>query len=578
MRLALVLALSLSSPAAAQTFHVAPYVQDVTTDRAWIVWETNEGDESAVDFGASAAALDRTATGTMIESEGGHRIHEVELTGLSAATQVHYRVRTGALASDTFHFTTAPRSEDEVSFRMIAMSDMQIDRASPDVYRSVIHDGILDWLAGEGGSVDTLAFVILPGDLVDDGNVFESWADELFDPAADLMRHVAFYPVLGNHEENAVHYYRYFHLPDNGSTRNRDQWWAMSWSNVRVIGMDSNLLFLAGDQEAFLDRELRDACTDETVDFVFVQMHHAHRSELWPVGEAPFATHVVERMNRFSEECGKPSAHFHGHTHGYARGASRDHAHVWINVASAGGNLDYWGEYTQRDVDEIEVSQDEYGFVVVDVTAGDDPSFRIRRISRGNEAIARDNEVRDELTVRRYAEPPNAPAALSPRGVVARACTLLEAGPYEDPDDEAHAATHWQVSRSCDDFDPPVLDVLRTRTNWYDGADLAQDDDLSDEPFAELDVDTYFCWRARYRDAGLSWSAWSEPVAFRIEDGGAESCVDERPLEPPDAGRADPDAGVTEEDSGCGCRAGVDRTPAWPLLAFALLYTLRRGR
>ena len=41
-----------------------------------------------------------------------------------------------------------------------------------------------------------------------------------------------------------------------------------------------------------------------------------------------------------------------------------------LNVATAGGNIDYWGEYAQRDHAEFSVSQDEWGFVLVEVTAG----------------------------------------------------------------------------------------------------------------------------------------------------------------------------------------------------------------
>ena len=71
-------------------------------------------------------------------------------------------------------------------------------------------------------------------------------------------------------------------------------------------------------------------------------------------------------MENFTEECGKPSIHFFGHTHGYSRGQSHDHNHLWVNVATAGGAIDYWGEWPQADYDEFTVTQDEWGFVVVD--------------------------------------------------------------------------------------------------------------------------------------------------------------------------------------------------------------------
>jgi len=75
-------------------------------------------------------------------------------------------------------------------------------------------------------------------------------------------------------------------------------------------------------------------------------------------------------MQAFSEVCVKPTIHFFGHTHAYSRGQSRDHDHLWVNVAASGGNIDYWGELSNADSDELIVSQDEYGFVMVEVTAG----------------------------------------------------------------------------------------------------------------------------------------------------------------------------------------------------------------
>ncbi|MCB9596319.1 MAG: fibronectin type III domain-containing protein, partial [Sandaracinaceae bacterium] len=172
----LVVLLALATPASAQELHVGPYVQDVTTSSAWILWETTGGEESVVEWGATDA-LGQSATGGSIPSEGTNRVHEVELTGLLPATRYHYRVRTGAAVSEPFHFTTAPARVDEVTFRLAAMSDMQIDRANPEVYGQVIREGILALLAAEGHALpdDGLGFVLVPGDLVDDGDEYDQW-------------------------------------------------------------------------------------------------------------------------------------------------------------------------------------------------------------------------------------------------------------------------------------------------------------------------------------------------------------------------------------------------------------------
>ena len=532
-----------------------PYLQDVTATSAWVLWETTLGEESVVSFGTTMALGER-AVGTSLASVGAARIHEVQLVDLMPGTRYFYRAETGGVMSAIAQFTTTPIRSADASFRIVAMSDMQIDRANPDVYRQVVHDGIIDFATTLSPDLDTaIAFVLVPGDLVDDGEVYESWASEFFAPGAALMANVPFYPVLGNHENNSENYYRYFHLPANGSVEHPDQWWTMDYANVRVIGLDSNLFLLVGEQARFFEAAVSEACTDDTIDFVFVSLHHAHRSELWRTGETPLTTKVVERMNRFSIECGKPSVHFYGHTHAYSRGESRDASHLWVNVASAGGNIDYWGEYDdQRDVPEVSISQDEWGFVLVDVTPGAAPSFRVRRYSRGNEMRARDNELRDDISVRRFNEPPTTPSPIMPRGRVRSECNTLAAGPFSDADGDLFGAAHWQISERCDDFTELAAESYRGHENQYDGVDTQAGDDLTDEPITGLVDGRFYCWRVRYRDRALAWSAWSTPVAFLVEPAGvgvAENCTNPAPLEMP---LMDLGPSAAAPDSGCGCR------------------------
>ena len=135
-------------------------------------------------------------------------------------------------------------------------------------------------------------------------------------------------------------------------------------------GLNSNGPYDGPEQFAWLDGVLEATCALEDIDFVFAQLHHPHKSELWTPGESDFTGQVVAQLEDFTEQCGKPSVHFFGHTHGYSRGQSLDHKHLWINVATAGGAIDYWGEWPQFDYDEFEITTDDWGFVTVDVEAG----------------------------------------------------------------------------------------------------------------------------------------------------------------------------------------------------------------
>lgn len=127
-----------------------------------------------------------------------------------------------------------------------------------------------------------------------------------------------------------------------------------------MIGLNSNDGYAdSKDQFAWLEQVLKQTESNEDIDFVFAQLYHPHKSELWIPGERPSAGKVVELLEKFTTKIGKPSLHFLGHTHGYSIGQSKDHKHLWVNVATAGEAIDNWGEFEGRDYDEFTVTQDE---------------------------------------------------------------------------------------------------------------------------------------------------------------------------------------------------------------------------
>ena len=136
----------------------------------------------------------------------------------------------------------------------------------------------------------------------------------------------------------------YFNLPLNGTTSNPEEWWFKDISNVRLIGINSNSSSAdLAIQLTLLQSVLDDAGTDNTIDFVFVQLHNPFKSELWTPGELDFTGEIIALLEQFSTLYNKPSIHFFVHTHAYSRGQSRDHNHLLVNVATAGGAIDNWG-------------------------------------------------------------------------------------------------------------------------------------------------------------------------------------------------------------------------------------------
>lgn len=348
------------------------------------------------------------------------------------------------------------------------------------------------------------------------GTNYSQWEEHFFDPAHGLFNHVPVYPVPGNHEQNSTYYFQYFKVPENGTAGFEEHWWHKDYGNVRIIGLDSNSPFDNQDQLDWLDVVLDMTCDSDSIDFVFAQLHHPHKSELWTPGESDYTGDIIERLERFSTDCDKPSIHFFGHTHAYSRGNSRDHKHLWINAATAGGAIDNWGEFPNFDYDEFSVSQDEYGFVSVEITDDTDPKLVVKRISRGDQDGVLDNQITDSVTIRLTPSFVNVPVPAFPiEEEVSPECVELDANEFSSPNTTAlHGQSHWQVSTSQNDFSVLVAESWKNFENWYFEEDTQVSDDLTDEKILGLAENSTYWWRVRYRDRELNWSDWSTPVTF----------------------------------------------------------------
>ena len=496
---------------------VEPYLQNATPTSMTILWETDSDSQSIVEWGMYVFLTESTS-GSSFSNYGNSKIHTVEITDLLPNTRYYYRVVVGNYESysDLHDFITPPDPSSEASFRIIAMSDMQRDNSNPNKFNEVIHDGVIDYISDEYSDdiAAELAMVLVTGDLVVTGSSYYQWADHFFEPSEDLFSHVPLYPVFGNHEQNTDYFIKYFHLPDNGTPGYEEHWYYTDYSNLRVIGLDSNGGYQVQAQLDWLEAVLQDACSNDYIDFVFAQLHHPYKSELWTPGESNYTGDVIQRMESFSDECGKPSIHFFGHTHGYSRGQSLDHNHLWVNVATAGGAIDYWGEWPQADYDEFTVTQDEWGFVVVDLEAGEEPQFVLKRISRGNADTYRDNEVRDEVVIRFNNTPPNQPVGLFPSGQVDPDLLILSADDFVDADADVPMAAQWAVYQDCDLSLSPIINKFVNMENWYFNENTQESVELTQVSISGLSGNSAYCWKVRYRDTSLGWSDWSEPLSF----------------------------------------------------------------
>jgi hypothetical protein len=506
-----------------QNIVIEPYLQDVGQEEISIMWEADNIGQGKILWGIDAFSLINESIGVSIIGSGASRIHTATLLNLNAGIKYYYKVEmANGVQSKLYTFKTLELPGNEQSTQFVAMSDMQRDGSKPDKFREIVEEGIVPIVYSEiGDSLYDLEAILIPGDLVVTGGNYSQWRDHFFSKADSITPNVPIYPVPGNHEYSGgglPNFKKYFSLPQNGLGVLQDECWYKDISNVRIIGLNSNSG--SSDQNIQLDwlgTTLDSACSNEHIDFVFAELHHPFKSELWTPGENGFTGKVIDSLESFTEQCGKASIHFFGHTHAYSRGQSRDHKHLWMNVATAGGAIDNWGEFPNADYPEFVKSQDEYGFVLIDVLAGDDPMFTIKRYSRGDQDMIIDNVLRDSLTILNNDIAPQTPQNIFPLGdTLLPYCVVLKASTFYGIDD-IHQGSHWQVA-SGQDFDTSIIaEKWAQNENFYNEVNLQENDDLTDELFTNFNQSDTIFWRVRYRNQNLEWSDWSSPSTFFLD-------------------------------------------------------------
>ncbi|UCF10048.1 MAG: metallophosphoesterase [Candidatus Bipolaricaulota bacterium] len=174
----------------------------------------------------------------------------VVLEGLLPATDYVYRVVAhGTDGSDVVSplgsFSTAPAPGEPVRFAVLADTQWQwegINRLE---------------LVGDAIAADTTPFdlILHAGDLVESPS--SSYWDHWFSAFDEMLLRAPFLPVLGNHERNHRAYYNAFQFPP-GEGKAREQWWALHWGDVLIVGLDSTVT--GADQylkqQAWLKRHL----------------------------------------------------------------------------------------------------------------------------------------------------------------------------------------------------------------------------------------------------------------------------------------------------------------------------------
>jgi predicted phosphodiesterase len=222
--------------AVGSSFVHGPYSGAPSADSVTISWEPETPGAGRIEYGLRPAY---EASGTLPEvvavpapGEDADDTCHVTLSGLEPDTDYVYRVvledGEEEASSDVGFFFTAPGPGEPVSFVVLADTQWQSEGTNR-----------LE-LVGDAIASDPMPFdfILHAGDVIESPSSY--YWDHWFDSFDDMLLRAPFIPVLGNHEKNHRSYYETFSLPP-GEGKNDEQWWALHWGDVVIVGLDTNV-------------------------------------------------------------------------------------------------------------------------------------------------------------------------------------------------------------------------------------------------------------------------------------------------------------------------------------------------
>ena len=302
------------------TFIVQPYLQNVTQNSITVMWETDEGSDSRVDyglddsyslvaFGTSKKTLQEFWEDLLFNNAADFDfktcIHKVRLTGLAPETVYHYKATTGATSSEDSTFRTAPY--DTTPFKFAVWGDSQ---RGPEPFETM-----LSMMVDEG--VD---FAIGVGDMVQWGDYYPYVHEYHIGPLSRTFQR-PWFVVYGNHDwasdlscrpvppprENTL-------IHDFLSLPNEPDNYSFNYGNSHFICIhvydERGPYWDAG----WLEADLRSpAAQNATFKFVFV--HYPPYAIIWYDGDSWLREDGVPLFERYGVDIV-----FSGHVHDYERG------------------------------------------------------------------------------------------------------------------------------------------------------------------------------------------------------------------------------------------------------------------
>ncbi|GMV95597.1 MAG: hypothetical protein AMXMBFR82_53750 [Candidatus Hydrogenedentota bacterium] len=315
----------------ADSFYIAPHIQNVSQDGVTVLWQTEEDGPAVVEYGPEGN-FDQQAT-----NSNEAKIRKVRITGLQPETAYSYRVRAGEkVYTNTFKTAPAKNPNREVTF--VAFGDTR--RWDTMVEETQMWDHVLQW---------NPEFFIINGDLVGRGHEYEQWPEH-FSRFSRLNGEYMVATARGNHEGSMISdvendWFGMYHEVPGG----KEPYAFMDWGNTHVVllSWEQTMLNHVQDTARWLDEHL------STVDspHVFVTQHFPiyctgyegpENNRKQPGDDMLYLRRIFDKHN--------VDAHLSGHTHIYERHFplrenernDREGVLYVVNGGDIGGNYPDW--------------------------------------------------------------------------------------------------------------------------------------------------------------------------------------------------------------------------------------------
>ncbi|MEK7315408.1 MAG: phytase [Candidatus Eisenbacteria bacterium] len=196
-----------------------PWISLVTQTSALIAWQTGITATGTVQYGTTASF------GNQAAHAGAALNHSVTLNGLLPGTVYYYRILSGLQAlTGVDSFRTAPAADEP--FRFLAFGDP--GRATSEQIQ------LASRIQSLGGSLG-----ILTGDIIYENGEAANFTPQYFDIYRPTIRHIPFYPCLGNHDvitSNGQPYLDAFYLPSNNPA-GTERYYSFDHSNAHFVAL-----------------------------------------------------------------------------------------------------------------------------------------------------------------------------------------------------------------------------------------------------------------------------------------------------------------------------------------------------